>query len=220
MSGNIRVVVADDTLLVRQGVLAILGHVPEVEVVAECDDAPSLLAAVSEHRPDVVLTDVCMPPTMTDEGIQAALQIRADQPDIGVVVLSQFAEPEYVLRLFEHGSDKLGYLLKDRLGDPLELSRAITSVATGGSVVDASIVDVLVQARTTPESALDRLTPREREVLAMMAEGYNNAGIAERLILSEKAVAKHINSMFSKLDLNEVDGSHKRVKAVLTWLAE
>ena len=194
--------------------------VPEdVEVVAECDDHPSLLAAVAEHEPDVVLTDVCMPPTMTDEGIQAALTIRSERPSTGVVVLSQFAQPEYVLRLFENGSDKLGYLLKDRLGDPAQLGRAITAVATGGSVVDSQIVDVLVSARTAPQSTLDRLTPREREVLALMAEGFNNAGIAERLVLSEKAVAKHINSMFSKLDLNEVDQSHKRVKAVLTWLA-
>jgi DNA-binding NarL/FixJ family response regulator len=219
MSGSIRVVIADDTRLVRQGVLAILALVPEVEVVAECDDAPSLLAAVEQLAPDVVLTDVCMPPTMTDEGIRAALHIRDSAPSVGVVVLSQFADPEYVLRLFERGSDGLGYLLKDRLGDPAELGRAITAVASGGSVVDAQIVDVLVRARSTPESALDRLTPREREVLALMAEGYNNAGTATELILSEKAVAKHINSMFSKLDLNEVDHGHKRVKAVLTWLA-
>ncbi len=219
MADNIRVVVADDTLLVRQGVLAILAHVPEVDVVAECDDHPSLLTAVEEHEPDVVLTDVCMPPSMTDEGIQAALTIRGERPQTGVVVLSQFAQPEYVIRLFENGSDSLGYLLKDRLGDPAELGRAISAVATGGSVVDSQIVDVLVNARTASQSTLDRLTPREREVLSLMAEGLNNAGIAEELVLSEKAVAKHINSMFSKLDLSEIDQSHKRVKAVLTWLA-
>ena len=216
---SLRVVVADDTLLVRRGVLALLDLIDDVEVVADCDDLPSLLAATSEHEPDVVLTDVCMPPTMTDEGIRAALQFRAERPDMGVVVLSQYAEPEYVLALFANGSDSLGYLLKERVGDPDELARAIRSVADGGSVVDSQIVDVLVNDRTGTHSALDRLTPRESEVMALIAEGYNNSAVAAHLVLSDKAVGKHISSIFSKLDLGETDDGHKRVKAVLTWLA-
>lgn len=214
-----RVVVADDSMLVRQGVLAVLALVDTVEVVAECDDLPSLLAAVHDHRPDVVLTDVCMPPTMRDEGIQAAMTIRAEHPSCGVLVLSQYAEPENVLTLFEGGSDRLGYLLKDRLGDPEELGRAVRSVADGGTVVDPHIVDVLVHGQRKGGSAIERLTVREHDVMALIAEGLNNAAIGERLVLSERAVAKHINSIFAKLDLSEDDEGHKRVRAVLAWLA-
>ena len=216
----LRIVVAEDTLLIRRGVLAILDLIDDLEVVAECGDLPSLLAAVGEHEPDVVLTDVCMPPSMTDEGIQAALQFRSERPEMGVVVLSQHAEPEFVLALFADGSDSLGYLLKERVGDPDELARAIRSVAAGGSIVDSQIVDVLVSERgSSTNSALDRLTPRESEVMALIAEGYNNAAIASRLVLSDKAVGKHIGSIFSKLDLGEAEDAHRRVKAVLTWLA-
>jgi DNA-binding NarL/FixJ family response regulator len=213
------VVIADDTMVVRQGVAAIVAAIDGVEVVAECDDLPSLLAAVERDQPDVVLTDVCMPPTMTDEGVQAARRIRADHVDVGVVVLSQFAEPEYVVELFDQGSDRLGYLLKDHLGEPAELERAIRAVHTGGSVVDPRIVEVLVSAGRTRSSPVDRLTPRERDVMALIAEGLNNGAIAGRLVLSEKAVAKHINSIFTKLDLGAADDAHKRVKSVLTWLA-
>lgn len=215
----LRVVVADDTVLVRRGVSALLQVIDGVEVVAECDDLPSLLAATAEHEPDVVLTDVCMPPSMTDEGIQAALHFRTERPDMGVVVLSQYAEPEYVLALFADGSDHLGYLLKERVGDPNELARTLHTVAEGGSVVDSQIVDVLVNDRGGKNSALDRLTPRESEVMSLIAEGYNNSAIAAQLVLSDKAVGKHISSIFSKLDLTEIDDGHKRVKAVLTWLA-
>lgn len=216
---TLRVVLADDHELIRQGVVAVLGAIPQVELVAECIDLPQLMAAVDHHRPDVVVTDIRMPPTGTDEGIQAALAIRDKHPEIGVVVLSQFAEPEYVLQLFENGSSGLGYLLKDRVS-PGELTRAITAVSEGDSSVDSSIVEVLVQARSRRASPIDSLTPRESEVLSCIAEGLNNAAVADKLVLSEKAVAKHINSIFSKLDLRFEEQSHRRVKAVLLWLSQ
>ncbi|MFN3254806.1 MAG: response regulator [Ilumatobacter sp.] len=217
--GGIRVVVADDSILVRQGVVSLLGLLDDIEVVAECDDLPSLLDSVDQHRPDVVLTDVCMPPSMSDEGIQAAMQIRARHPETGVLVLSQYAEANYVLQLFNGGSEYVGYLLKERVGDGEELARALRAVSSGGSVVDPEIVSVLLGSQSPAASAVRRLTPRERDVMSLIAEGHNNAAIAERLVLSERAVAKHINSIFSKLDLSEADGAHKRVRAVLTWLA-
>jgi DNA-binding NarL/FixJ family response regulator len=217
--GPLRVVLADDHELMRKGVAAVLRLIDEVDLVAECDHYDSLIASVDEHLPDVVVTDIRMPPTGTDEGITAALAIRERHPEIGVVVLSQFAEPEYVLQLFENGSDRLGYLLKDKVNSG-DLERAVRSVVSGGSAVDGAIVDVLVNARGRGPSAIDRLTPREREVLSCIAEGLNNAAVAERLVLSEKAVAKHINSMFSKLDLGVEEQSHRRVKAVLLWLAQ
>lgn len=215
---TISVVVADDTMLVRQGIIRVLDVLDGIEMVAEAEDAHGLLAAVAEHEPDVVLTDISMPPTNTDDGIVAATTIRASHPSIGIVVLSQHAEPAYVFDLFADGTERLGYLLKERVGDPDELGRAITAVAAGGSMVDPKIVEILVSARQRANSDLDRLTARETDVLKAMAEGLNNAGIAQRLILSERAVAKHINSMFSKLDLGD-DDTHRRVKAVLTWLA-
>ena len=215
---TLRIVLADDHELIRQGVVAVLRAIPDVELVAECADRDELLAAVAEHQPDVVVTDIRMPPTGTDEGIQAAIAIRASNPSTGVVVLSQFAEPEYVLQLFENGSSGLGYLLKDKVS-PSELARAIQAVAGGESAVDGTIVEVLVEARSRRASPIDSLTPRETEVLACIAEGLNNAAVASRLVLSEKAVAKHINSIFSKLDLGFEDQSHRRVKAVLLWLA-
>lgn len=217
--GHLRVVLADDHELIRHGVAAMINSIDGTEVVAECRDAIELSAAVADHDPDVVVTDIRMPPTNTDEGIAAAVSIRANHPDIGVVVLSQFTDPEYVLQLFEDGSDRLGYLLKDKV-NPSELERALRSVADGGSAVDASIVDVLVQGRSRRPSAIDSLTPRESEVLSCIAEGLNNSAVAERLVVSEKAVAKHINSIFSKLDLAFEDQSHRRVKAVLLWLAQ
>jgi len=215
----LRVVLADDNLLIRQGVAALLQSLDSVELVAECDDVDALLNAVDERQPDVVITDIRMPPTHTDEGIQAALSIRESHPSTGVVVLSQFSEPSFVLALFEHGSEGLAYLLKERVS-PEELERAVQAVAGGGSVVDPKIVEVLVEGRTRRSSAVDQLTPREREVLALIAEGLNNASVAEALVLSPKAVAKHINSIFSKLGLSEEETAHRRVKAVLMWLAQ
>ncbi len=218
-SAPLRVVLADDHALIRQGVAAVLAVIDHVELVGECENFDELMSTVEASAPDVVVTDIRMPPTGTDEGITAALAIRERYPDTGVVVLSQFAEPEYVLQLFENGSDRLGYLLKDKV-NPAELERAVRSVAEGGSAVDGAIVDVLVAARGKRPSAIDSLTPREREVLNCIAEGLNNGAVAAELVLSEKAVAKHINSIFSKLDLGFEEHSHRRVKAVLLWLAQ
>jgi DNA-binding NarL/FixJ family response regulator len=217
----IRVVLADDNYLVREGVAQLLGHQPDIEVVAKCDDLDSLLAAVTEHRPDVVLTDIRMPPTGTDEGIRAAEQIRRDHPDIGVVVLSQYADPVYALGFLERGSERRAYLLKERVSDLDQLRRAIVSVHEGGSVIDPKVVDALVASRSrNRESPVARLTPREREVLAEMAQGKNNAAIAAALVLTERAIEKHINSMFSKLGLSEEPDVHRRVKAVLLYLGD
>jgi len=212
------VVLADDHLLIRQGVRTLLESLDGVEVVAECDGYDSLMAAVAQHTPTAVVTDIRMPPTNTDEGIRAAREIRAAYPNTGVVVLSQFAEPAFVLQLFDDGSEGLGYLLKDRV-DRAELKRAVLAVTTGGSAVDSKIVEVLVSARNRNDSAIDRLTARESEVLAAVAEGMNNAAVAAELVISDKAVAKHINSIFSKLDQGDTSDAHRRVKAVLLWLS-
>jgi len=218
---TLRVVVADDNLLVREGVVKLLDHQADVEVVATCGSYDDLMAAAIDVVPDVVITDIRMPPTGTDEGIRAALQLRRDRPDVGVVVLSQYSDPAYALALLEPGSERRAYLLKERVSDPSQLLHAIHEVATGGSVIDPMVVEALVRARASrPASPVDRLTPREREVLEQMAQGRNNAGIAQALHLSERAVEKHINSLFSKLDLGEEVDVHRRVKAVLLFLAD
>jgi DNA-binding NarL/FixJ family response regulator len=221
--GPLRIVLAEDTYLVREGIKLLVEAADDVELVADCGDLPSLLDAVDEHRPDVVVTDIRMPPTHTDEGIQAALTLRERHPDLGVVVLSQYVEPSWAHRLLEGGSAGRGYLLKERVGDLGELTRAIRTVADGGSVIDPKVVDTLVQARMRrSESLLARLTARELEVLAEIAQGRNNAGIAASLVLTERAVEKHIGSIFAKLDLapDEDDHVHRRVRAVLLYLAE
>ncbi|MEX0663777.1 MAG: response regulator transcription factor [Acidimicrobiia bacterium] len=216
----IRVVVAEDSYLVREGVVRLLDTEPDVEVVGACEDYETLLAAVAELVPDVVLTDIRMPPTGTDEGIRAADALHASHPDVGVVVLSQFVEPGYALALLEHGSARRGYLLKERVSDIDQLVRAIREVATGGSFIDPKVIESLVEARSRHrDSPLEQLTPREREVLGAMAEGRNNAGVAGALGLSERAVEKHINSVFSKLGLSEEPDVHRRVKAVLLFLS-
>ncbi len=214
----LRVVLADDHELIRQGVASIIAAIPGISVVAQAVDLPTLLQAVESHSPDVVVTDIRMPPTNTSEGIRAAHHIRQEDNAIGIVVLSQFAEPEYVLDLFENGSDGLAYLLKDKV-NIVELERAIRSVANGGSAVDGAIVELLVSTPERGTSRIDRLTPREREVLSCIAEGLSNAAVADSLTLSPKAVAKHINSIFSKLDLTDALQTQPRVKAVLMWLA-
>ncbi len=221
-AGPLRLVLAEDSFLVREGIKLLVGAEPGLELVADCGDLPALLAAVDEHDPDVVLTDIRMPPTNTDEGIRAAETLRDSHPDVGVVVLSQYVEPGWALQLLERGSGGRAYLLKERVGDLGELTRAIQTVADGGSVIDPKVVDTLVDARLQREaSVLDRLTPRELEVLGEIAQGRNNAGIAETLVLSERAVEKHINSIFSKLDLALADDHiHRRVRAVLLYLAE
>lgn len=217
----IRVVLAEDNVLLREGVARLIEAVPELELAAVCGDYDELLAAVDEGKPDVVLTDIRMPPTGTDEGIRAATRLRATMPDVGVVVLSQYAEPAYALSLLQEGSGGRAYLLKERVSEVDQLVRAIQEVARGGSVIDPKVVEVLVAARAKAASSpLARLTPRETELLGEMAQGKNNAAIASALVLSERAVEKHINSIFSKLGLTEEPDTHRRVKAVLLFLAD
>jgi DNA-binding NarL/FixJ family response regulator len=218
---TIRVVVAEDSLIMREGLQQLLVSSPGIEVAATCGDVDSLLEAVETHAPEVVLTDIRMPPSGTDEGIQVAARLRESHPDIGVVVLSQYSEPRYVLNLLESGSDGRGYLLKERVHNRGELVSAIDAVARGGSVIDPKIVEVLVDAKARAErSLLSRLTPREAEVLAQMAQGKSNTAIADSLVLTKRAVEKHINSIFMKLGLAASDDVSKRVKATLLFLAE
>jgi DNA-binding NarL/FixJ family response regulator len=217
----IRVVWAEDNYLVREGVARLLELEDEVELVSTCEDFDSLIAAVEEHAPDVVVTDIRMPPTGTDEGIRAAEQLRETHPELGVVVLSQYSDPVYALAFLERGSERRAYLLKERVSDVDQLCYAIVTVHSGGSVIDPKVVDALVAARASAaESTLSRLTPRERDVLGEMAQGKNNAGIAATLVLTERAVEKHINSIFSKLGLSQEPEVHRRVKAVLVYLGE
>jgi DNA-binding NarL/FixJ family response regulator len=217
----IRVVVAEDQYLVREGVRRLLETRPEVEVAAVCGDLDSLLAAVEEHAPDVVLTDIRMPPGDGDEGIRAAEQLRHTRPQTAVLVLSQYSEPRYALALLEGGAARRGYLLKDRVADIDQLVAAIRAVAEGGSVVDPKAVEALVAANTRSEdSPVQQLTPRERDVLREMAEGKNNAGIARTLFLTERSVEKVIHSIFLKLGLAYEADIHKRVRAVILYLAE
>ena len=217
----IRVVFADDNYLLREGVKQLIDSQPELELAATATDFTTLMAAIETERPAVVVTDIRMPPTGTDEGIRAAAQIRTSHPEIGVVVLSQYAEPEYALSLLEKGAAGRAYLLKERVSDIDQLVNAIREVARGGSVIDPKVVEALVAARTRKtDSPLRDLTPREQEVLAAMAEGKNNAAIAAQLFLTERAVEKHINSIFSKLGLQEEKDVHRRVRAALLFLAE
>ena len=213
--------IAEDSLIVREGIQELLSSSPTTEVVAACEDVDSLMEAVDGHEPDVVLSDIRMPPTRTDEGIRVAARLRESHPELGVVILSQFADPAYVLALLESGSDGRGYLLKERVHNRGELVSAIDAVAQGGSVIDPKIVEVLVGARMRAQrSPLGQLTPREHEVLAEIAEGKSNNAIADSLVLTKRAVEKHINSIFMKLDLAASDDVSKRVKATLLFLAE
>lgn len=215
----LRLIIAEDSLLVREGVAKLLGERDDVEVVALCADYDELMAAVADPGGDVVLTDIRMPPTGTDEGIRAANELRRSHPEVGVVVLSLYSEADYALALLEQGSEGRAYLLKERVSDPDQLLRAVREVARGGSVVDPKVVEGLVAARAR-RSPLDHLTPREHEVLAEIAQGRNNAAVAATLGLSDRAVEKHINSLFSKLGLSEEPDIHRRVKAVLLYLAD
>ena len=217
----LRVVFAEDNYLVREGTAALLAAVDQVDLVAAVSDLDELLGAVEEQRPDVVLTDIRMPPSHTTEGIEAARKIRSDHPDIGVVVLSQYAEEDYAYELLKDGAAGLGYLLKERVADIDELVRALQEVARGGSVLDPKVVEGLVARKDRlAHSPLGQLTDREREVLAQMAQGKNNAAIAKALFLTERAVEKHINSLFHKLNLSEESDVHRRVMAVLAFLQE
>jgi DNA-binding NarL/FixJ family response regulator len=217
---SIRVVVGEDEYLIREALQNILASVGGIDVVRFCGDAISLLAAVAEEEPDAVLTDIRMPPTHTDEGVQVAQTLRSSHPSIGVVVLSQFADPDYALALLDAGSAGRAYLLKERISEPAELLAAIKAVVKGGSVIDPKVVEVLVRARSLgAPSPLAALTPREREVLAELAQGKSNAAIAESLVLTKRAVEKHINSIFLKLELASPDDVSRRVKAALLFLA-
>lgn len=216
----IRVVLADDHYLVREGVRRLLEADPEIEVVAACGDLQSLLTAVEEEQPDVVVTDIRMPPTGVDEGIQAAEHLRTTHPETGVVVLSQYGEPGYAVALLEGGTARRAYLLKERVDDLGQLVAAIRAVAGGGSMIDPKVVEGLVAEKARAEaSPLSELTPREHDVLREMAEGRNNAAIAETLFLTERSVEKVIHSIFLKLGLGFESSVHKRVKAVVLYLA-
>src|ERR1700712_528041 len=215
----IRVVFADDNFLVRQGTTALLAESAEVDVVAVVADAAGLLAAVGELSPDVVLTDVRMPPTWTDEGLQAAKLVRRDHPGTGVLVLSQYVEPVDVLELFSDGVAGLGYLLKDKVADLEELETALRTVSRGGSALDPLVVEALMLRRNAQEhSPLAALTERELAVLAEMATGRNNLAVARALRISERAVEKHINALFGKLGVSEEPDANRRVLAVLAFL--
>jgi DNA-binding NarL/FixJ family response regulator len=220
----IRVILGDDSYLIREGLCQILADSPQVSVEAECGDADELFAEVEERRPDVVLTDIRMPPTQTDEGIRLAARLRVTHPAIGVVVLSQYADPGYVLQLLDGGSDGRAYLLKERVHDRRELVAAIEAVAQGHSVIDPKIVEILVAAKARgARSPLAELTPRELEVLAAIAEGKSNTAISDALVLTKRAVEKHINAIFLKLNLSHsqsADEVSPRVKAALVFLAE
>lgn len=217
----LRLVLADDHYLVREGTRRLLETQPDIEVVAACDDLDSLLAAVEAELPDVVVTDIRMPPTGTDEGIRAADLLRDTHPQIGVVVLSQYADPRYALPLLAHGTERRAYLLKERVDDVAQLVGAIRAVAEGGSVVDPKVVEALLAESARAErSPLHDLTPREQDVLREMASGKNNAAIAASLFLTERSVEKVIHSIFLKLGLGWETTVHKRVKAVVMYLAE
>jgi DNA-binding NarL/FixJ family response regulator len=216
----IRVVLAEDNALLREGVARLLERADGIELVGTAADRPALEALIDEARPDVVVTDIRMPPTGTDEGIQIAARLRSEHPEIGVVVLSQYAEPAYALALLDGGSEGRAYLLKERVGDVDELLAAIREVAIGGSVIDSKVVEALVSSTRSPQSDVERLTPREREILAEMAQGKSNAAIAAALVLSTRAVEKHTNSIFSKLGLSAEVDVNRRVKAVLLYLAD
>lgn len=217
---TIRLVLAEDNALLRQGLVRLFAQTDGIDVVASVASLDELLAAVEAHAPDVVLTDIRMPPTFTDEGVQAARHFRKHAPDVGVVVLSQYATPGYAHALFEDGSQSRAYLLKDRVADIDEVVYAIEAVVAGGSVVDPKIVDELVAARLRrPRSPIDQLSDREREILSEIATGKSNNAIASTVFLSERAIEKHSNSIFSKLGLTEEPDVNRRVKAVLLYLA-
>ena len=215
----VRVGVADDSFLIREALTRLLGDADEIELVAVCADGEELATAVDACHPDVVLVDIRMPPTMTDEGIRLAAQLRTTHPEVGVIAMSAHADPTYALALLEGGSEGRAYLLKDRLQSRAQLLATIETVAQGGSVIDPKVVEALVHGRSSQtRSPLDVLTPREHEILVEMARGASNAAIAETLGLTKRAVEKHINSVFAKLDLPLSGDVSRRVRAVLLFL--
>ena len=212
-----RVIVAEDSVLLREGVVRLLEE-SGIEVVGQAGDAEDLVRKVRAHKPDVAIVDVRMPPTNTDDGLRAAQQIRAELPEVAVLVLSQYIETEYARELLEGGAEGVGYLLKDRVGEVDRFIDSVRRVAEGGSALDPQIVSELL-GRRDRDDPLERLTPREREVLELMAEGRTNHAIAEKLVISERAVEKHVTSIFGKLDLASSPEDHRRVLAVLRFLA-
>jgi DNA-binding NarL/FixJ family response regulator len=217
----VRVVIAEDSYVIREFLTMALSAAPEVELVAICSNGKELQTAIDTWDPDVVLTDIRMPPSRADEGTRIAAALRKTHPHVGVVVLSQYAEPAYALSLLEHGTGGRAYLLKERIRNKDELIDAIQAVARGGSVIDPIIVDVLIASRArAANSRLAQLTPRERELLAEIAAGKSNGAIAESLVLTKRAVEKHVNSIFAKLNLPETQDVSRRVKATLIFLSE
>src|SRR4051794_26425314 len=214
----LRLVFAEDNYLVREGTAALLSRSRELEVVALAEDLEQLLLAVARHRPDVVLTDIRMPPTWSTEGVEAARRIRREDPRVGVVVLSQYAEDAYAVDLLKEGAGGLGYLLKERVSQLDQLVAALPAVADGGSVIDTKVVEALVARRPADSGPLAELAPRELEVLREMATGKSNQAIARALFLSERAVEKNINAVFTKLSLGSEPDVNRRVRAVLTFL--
>jgi len=212
----VRVVLADDSILLREGTARLLAEAG-FDVVGQAGDADDLLLKVRSYNPDVAIVDIRMPPTHTDEGVQAAKRIREQYPDVGVLVLSQYVEGEYALELIADSAEGVGYLLKDRVADLTDFAAAVRRVAEGGSALDPEIVARLV-GRRRRDNPIDTLTPREREVLALMAEGLSNAAIASRLVVTDRAVEKHVTSIFSKLRLSSDGEAHRRVLAVLAFL--
>jgi DNA-binding NarL/FixJ family response regulator len=217
VSDRISILIAEDSLLVRDSVQRALSTDPDVTVVGAAEDYDSAVELVEKHRPTIVVTDIRMPPTSTDEGIRLARWMRTAHPDVGVIVLSQYADPQYAAGLLQDGTAGRGYLLKERVSHFDELNDAVRQVAAGGTVLDPLVVEALLaQPRSAP--ALSRLTPREREVLSELATGFSNRTVAQRLVLSQRAVEKHINSIFAKLELTADDAVDRRVKAVLMFL--
>jgi DNA-binding NarL/FixJ family response regulator len=212
-----RIVIAEDSVLLREGITRLLteaGH----EVVGQAGDGPELIRKVGAHRPDLAIIDVRMPPTQTDEGLRAARSIRLQMPEVGLVVLSQYVEENYAMELLADGAEGVGYLLKDRVSDVDRFIEALTRVAQGGSVLDPEVVATML-GRRRGEDPLEALTPREREVLGLMAEGRSNRAIAERIVVTERAVEKHVTGIFSKLDLTAAPDDHRRVLAVRAYLS-
>ncbi|MFR9804010.1 response regulator [Pseudonocardia sp. RS010] len=213
-----RVVLAEDNALLRHGLVRLIDGAEDLSLVGAAPDRPTLTALIDEHDPDVVVTDIRMPPTNSDEGLSVAADLRVRKPDTGVILLSQYAEAQYALTLLADGTARRGYLLKERVADGDELAEAVRRVAEGGSVIDPTVIEGLVAAQRAKPSELDALTPRELEVLGEMAQGKSNASIAASLVLSERAIEKHTNSIFSKLGLSEERDLNRRVSAVLVYL--
>jgi DNA-binding NarL/FixJ family response regulator len=212
-----RVVIADDSVLLREGLARLLTEAG-FEVIAQASDSRELLALVDAELPDVAIVDIRMPPTHTDEGLRAARELRSRYPEMGVLVLSQYVRPSYALELLEGGADGVGYLLKDRVSDLADFAESVRRVGAGGSVLDPSVVSQLVSRRRSGDDPVERLTEREREVLALMAEGRSNKAIADRLFITEHTVEKHVQNILAKLDIFESADDHRRVLAVLTFL--